>query len=96
MVPETGYPIKTSSNRRDKEGLSDDQKEPWTSGRRDKEPTVTITIDKNEIKYIKELEVGDTDNVEEVNVIVKDQNGNKVSCKINTTFSLHVQPVNNM
>ena len=78
MQPETGYPIKPSSNTDDKDGLSDPSEDPWTSDPEDENPSVEIVIDGEEDKYIEEITITDTENVESVTVTVVDEDGNEV------------------
>ena len=84
MEPETTYPKETSSNSGDKSGLTDPDDEPWTPDEEDKEPTVTITIDDEEDKFIESVTVTGTENVGSVTVTVIDEDGNEVclACKL--------------
>jgi hypothetical protein len=80
MAPETTYPMTPSSNKGDKEGLSNPSAEPWTSDEEeDSEPNVEIAIsDDGEDKFIDSVTVTVTENVDFVSVIVTDENGEKV------------------
>ena len=78
MQPETGYPIKPSSNKDDKDGLSDPSEDPWTPDPEDENPSVEIVIDGEEDKQIEEITITDTENVESVTVTVVDEDGNEV------------------
>ena len=78
MQPETTYPKETSSNSGDKSGLTNPDDEPWTPDEDDKEPTVTITIDDEEDKFIESVTVTGTENVGSVTVTVVDEDGNEV------------------
>ena len=77
MVPETGYPIKPSSNTDDKDGLVDPNEEPWSPDEDDENPSVTITVDEEDT-IIESVTVTDTENVESVTVVIVDEDGNEV------------------
>ena len=82
MQPET-YPVVTSSNKDDTDGLSDKTEEPWTSELNDPKPTVTITVSEEETVYIEGVTVEVTENVGSVTVTILDEDLKKVvSCHI--------------
>ena len=78
MQPETTYPKETSSNSGDKSGLTNPEDEPWTPDENDKKPTVTVTIDDEEDRFIESVTVTGTENVGSVTVTVVDEDGNEV------------------
>ena len=81
MAPETGYPIKPSSNTDDKDGLSDPSEDPWRPDRGDENPSVTITVDTEEDKFIESVIIDDTKNVESVTVVIVNEDGSEVCGK---------------
>ena len=78
MQPETTYPKETSSNSDDKDGLTDPDAEPWSPDEDDNTPTVTITIDDEEDKFIESVTVTGTENVDSVTVTIVDEDGSEV------------------
>jgi len=81
MQPETSYPMKPSSNTDGKPGLSNPDKDAWSPDENDKNPSVSITIDDEEDKFIDSVTITETENVESVTVVVIHEDGTKVSCK---------------
>ena len=80
MEPEI-YPMKPSSNPDGKPGLSNPDKDAWSSDENDKKPSVTITVDDEEDKYIDSVTITETDNVDSVTVVVINKDdGTEVSC----------------
>ena len=89
MQPEKTYPKETSSNSENIAGLTNPDDEPWTPDENDKNPTVTITINDEEDKFIESVTVTGTDNVGSVTVTVVDEDGNEVcfSSNLHTFFN---------
>ena len=81
MKPETSYPIKPSSNTDGKPGLSNPDKDAWSPDTKDKNPSVSITVDDEEDKFIDSVTITKTENVRNVTVVVIHKDGTKVSCK---------------
>ena len=79
MTPRSDFPIKTSSGEDTKEGLTDDDKEPWKP--KDDNPKVTITVteeDKNVPIQTVTVSKDKTKNVKKVIVQVKDKDDKDV------------------
>jgi len=81
MQPETSYPKKPSSNTDGKPGLSNPNKDPWSPDENDKNPSVSITVDDEEDKFIDSVTITKTENIKRVTVVVIHEDGTKVSCK---------------
>ena len=82
MQPETSYPIKPSSNTDGKPGLSNPDKDAWSPDTKDKNPSISITVDDEEDKFIDSVTITKTENVGSVTVVVIHKDGTKVSCKV--------------
>ena len=79
MQPEI-YPMKPSSNTDEKLGLSNPDQDAWSPDENDKKPSVSITVDDEEDKYIDSVTLTETDNVDTVTVVVINKDGTEVSC----------------
>jgi len=79
MEPET-YPVIPSSNPDGSRGLSNSDEGAWRPSEDDDEPSITITVDNNENKYIDSVTITNTINVAIVTVIVINKDGTQVSC----------------
>ena len=87
MTPEGGFPIEVSSNPDDKDKLQDSEEGPWQSIPSDEEdgsnPSITVTVtDDNQDKYVDDVIITGTTNVESVTVTVYDESGKEVTSNI--------------
>ena len=97
MEPSSDFPVKTSSGDDTKDGLTDDGEEPWKPEDGDKKPKVTVTVtEEDENVPIRKVTVSDekTKNVEEVKVVVKDKDNNKVVGYIEFSCVGHIKLIN--
>ena len=74
------YPMETSSNTDEETGLSDADQELWSPDKNDTKPSVSITVDDDDDKYIDSVTLTETENVGTVTIVVINKDGTEVSC----------------